>query len=75
VSSTFKVFAWLTLIGGAITSFSAYNHLTSIQAGDPLGAAIGIAAGAILGASAFAFFGYVLDLLTASVLEARRRQR
>jgi hypothetical protein len=72
VSTVFKVAAWLVLIGGLIGAVSTYNNLHSSGSSDPVGAAIGVAAGAILGASAFAFFGYVLDLLRASVLEARQ---
>jgi len=75
VSGVFKVAAWLVLIGGVITAIAAYHNLQASGSSDPLGAAIGVLAGAILGASAFAFFGYVLDLLRASVLEARTSHR
>jgi hypothetical protein len=73
VATVFKVAAWLVLIGGVIGAISTYDHLHSIGASNPFDAAVGVAVGAILGASAFAFFGYVLDLLRASVLEARIR--
>jgi hypothetical protein len=75
VSTVFKVAAWLVLIGGVITAIATYQHLHSEGSSDPVGAAIGVLAGAVLGASAFAFFGYVLDLLRASVLEARTSHR
>jgi len=71
VSAVFKAVAWLVLLGGLIASKATYSHLHSTQQSGAIGAAIGVVGGAILGAAAFAFFGYVLDLLRASVLEAR----
>jgi len=73
VSVVFKVAAWLVLLGGAVSAVSTYQYLHSEQSSNPTAVAVSIFAGSVLGASAFAFFGYVLDLLRAAVLESRTK--
>gem|GEM_PF-6013646 len=65
VSVVFKIVAWLVIVGGmagAVVTGRALHHSGSTT-GHVAAVGIGIGAGSILTAAAFAFFAYVLDLL------------
>ena len=65
VSVVFKIVAWLVIVGGiigAVVTSRALHH-SGATTSHVVSVGIGIGAGSILTAAAFAFFAYVLDLL------------
>ena len=65
VSVVFKIVAWLVIVGGiagAVVTSRDLHH-SGATTGHVAAVGIGIGAGSILTAAAFAFFAYVLDLL------------
>lgn len=63
IATIFKVFAVLSLFGGAFVTMTTAQQLSDVGSDDTVGFVSASLAGTILTAAVLAFFGYVLDIL------------